>query len=121
MTADHPHSLPRDIQHFHAHVYFDASTLAQARSLCAQAASLPGVAVGRVHERPVGPHPRWSCQLAFDRTQFDAVVAWLEAHRNGLDVLVHGQTGDALADHTTHARWLGQPWPLALEMFQQGG
>jgi hypothetical protein len=28
-------------------------------------------------------------------------------------------TGDDLADHTTHAYWLGKEWPLNLEMFQR--
>ncbi len=52
------------IKDFHAHVYFDASSLARARALCEEAASRFGAKMGRVHERPVGPHPDWSCQLA---------------------------------------------------------
>jgi DOPA 4,5-dioxygenase len=32
---------------------------------------------------------------------------------------VHGLTGDELADHTTHASWLGKEWPLNLEMFRR--
>jgi DOPA 4,5-dioxygenase len=102
---------------YHAHVYFDPGSVAQARALVAAAAGLPGVQVGRVHEKEVGPHPRWSCQLAFGRAQFDAVISWLDAHRNGLDVFVHGLSGDDLADHTTHAYWLGRAWPLKLAMF----
>ena len=48
---------------YHAHVYFDADTVGEARALCAEAGRLFKVAVGRVHEKNVGPHPRWSCQL----------------------------------------------------------
>lgn len=103
---------------YHAHVYFDADTVEQARTLCQEAGRLFGVQVGRVHEKQVGPHPRWSCQLAFDSRQFDALIPWLDAHRNGLDVFVHGLTGDELADHTTHARWLGRQWPLDISIFQ---
>ena len=102
---------------YHAHVYFDADTLAQARALVAEAGERFGLQPGRVHEKPVGPHPQWSCQLAFGREQFDALMSWLETHRNGLDVLVHGLSGDDLADHTTHAYWLGRAWPLNLAMF----
>ena len=105
---------------YHAHVYFDAGTSDQARALAAQAGRLFHVQVGRVHEREVGPHPRWSCQIAFDAKEFDKVVPWLDAHRDGLDVFVHGDTGDDLADHTTHAYWLGNEWPLKLEMFRRG-
>ena len=104
---------------YHAHVYFDAHTVEQARTLCEGAASQFGVVMGRVHEKLVGPHPRWSCQLAFDSKQFDGVVPWLDAHRSGLTILVHGQTGDSLADHTTHAAWLGDPVELNLSMFQR--
>jgi DOPA 4,5-dioxygenase len=104
---------------YHAHVYFDAATVAQARRLVAEAGGLFKVQVGRVHETEVGPHPRWSCQLAFGAAVFDQLIPWLDAHRGGLDVFVHGVTGDDLADHTTHAYWLGNEGPLKLEMFQR--
>ena len=104
--------------HYHAHVYFDADTEGQARELCAAAGETFGIRVGRVHCRLVGPHPRWSCQLAFDATQFDAVIGWLDEQRNGLTVFVHGVTGDDLIDHTEHAYWLGRPARLNLEVFR---
>lgn len=106
---------------YHAHVYFDADTVAQARALCEEAGRRFGVAVGRVHEKNVGPHPRWSCQLAFRADQFDDLVAWLDAHRDGLDVLVHGLSGNDLRDHTDHAYWLGKAWPLELDLFRTAG
>lgn len=45
------------IKGYHAHVYFDARTIEQARALCEQAAQLFALKMGRVHERSVGPHP----------------------------------------------------------------
>lgn len=111
---------PRNLHaRYHAHVYFDASSVAQARALCTQAAASFGVAMGRVHEKLVGPHPYWSCQLSFDSTQFDRLIPWLERHRGGLNVLVHADTGDALTDHTTHASWLGEPATLDLTHFRE--
>ncbi len=104
---------------YHAHVYFEPTSVAQARALCGKADELFVVTVGRVHEREVGPHPHWSCQLAFDSAEFDRLIPWLEQHRGGLDVLVHGVTGDDLADHTTHASWLGQESALKLDMFRR--
>lgn len=104
---------------YHAHVYFDARTTDQARALCEEAARRFGVVMGRVHEKLVGPHPHWSCQLAFEAAQFDRLIPWLDAHRDGLKVLVHPQTGDSLADHTTHAAWLGQPTQLNLAQFKR--
>lgn len=104
--------------HYHAHVYFGPPTVAQARALCEGAAERFGVTMGRVHEREVGPHPHWSCQLSFDSEQFNSLVPWLEAHRDGLDVFVHPLTGDELADHSTHATWLGNASDLKLGIFR---
>lgn len=103
---------------YHAHVYFDEKTAEQARSVCQSAAKLFGVAMGRVHQKPVGPHPRWSCQLSFDSAQFDKLIPWLDENRGGLTVLVHGVTGNDLEDHTMHASWLGKPVELRLEVFR---
>jgi len=102
---------------YHAHVYFDEQTVDRATALCEQAGVLFGVRVGRVHRKPVGPHPRWSCQLAFSRSQFDPLIPWLEQNRNGLTVLVHGLTGEDLKDHTAHASWLGDEVPLDVSVF----
>ena len=101
---------------YHAHVYFDAQTLDQARALCEEAGRQFKVAIGRVHEKNVGPHPRWSCQIAFSAREFDALVPWLDANRGGLDILVHGLTGNDIDDHTKFAYWLGNAWPLDLSV-----
>jgi len=102
---------------YHAHVYFDAQTVEQVRALVGEAGRLFKVQVGRVHEQLVGPHPKWSCQLAFSASEFDRIIPWLDAHRGQLDVFVHGLSGDELADHTQHAYWLGNEWPLDLSIF----
>ena len=99
---------------YHAHIYFGPETVEQARALALQAGQLFKVAVGRVHERPVGPHPAWSVQLAFSRGEFDKLIPWLDERRDGLDVFVHGVTGNDLLDHTDYAYWLGNDWPLVL-------
>ena len=105
------------INSFHAHVYFDADTVDQARSLCEQAAAQFDVEMGRVHERPVGPHPMWSCQLACTPDQFAALLPWLALNRDGLIVFAHPETGDNLADHRDHAIWLGTGLDLNLSIF----
>ncbi len=118
MTASTKITRPRNVfDRYHAHVYFDEKSVEQARELCQNAAKLFGVAMGRVHQKLVGPHPHWSCQLAFDSTQFDKLIPWLEEHRGGLNILVHGVTGNDLEDHTTNASWLGEPAKLNLEVF----
>ncbi len=104
--------------HYHAHVYFDETSTEQARALCQAAADQFGVTMGRVHQKLVGPHPHWSCQLAFDSRQFDALIPLLDANRGNLNILVHAQTGKNIEDHTTHASWLGEPAVLNLAHFR---
>ncbi len=105
------------IKDFHAHVYFSQETEPQARALCETARDRFGVEMGRVHQKPVGPHPCWSCQLRIPAEKFGEVTAWLSINRNGLTVFLHPNTGDAFADHARHAIWMGQMLPLDLSGF----
>jgi len=102
---------------YHAHVYFNAQTLEFASELCERATALFDLKMGRVHQKSVGPHPCWSCQISFTNKDFEALIAWLDEHRNDLSILVHGQTGNDLKDHTDYAYWLGDDVPLKLAMF----
>jgi aromatic ring-cleaving dioxygenase len=101
---------------YHAHVYFNADTVAQARALCFDAAQRFPLKMGRVHEKPVGPHPDWSCQLAFRASLFGEVIPWLAMHRAGLVVFVHPVTGNDLIDHRDRAIWMGAVRPLDLSV-----
>ena len=47
----------RLIKGYHAHVYFDEATVDLAKALCEEAGKLFQVTVGRMHHRPIGPHP----------------------------------------------------------------
>ena len=105
------------ITSWHAHVYFDAASRDSAWALRQVIATQFGalVELGRFHERPVGPHPRWSYQLAFAPAQFAEVLPWLALNHGDLDVFVHPNTGDQLRDHRDSAVWLGRSWPLDLK------
>ena len=102
------------IKGYHAHVYYDADTRAQALKLCTAAGETFGVKVGRMHDNPVGPHPRGSCQLTVKPEQFADVIPWLVTHRQGLTIFTHAETGNALRDHTEHVIWLGPSETLDL-------
>ncbi|MCF5706656.1 4,5-dioxygenase [Pseudomonas syringae] len=106
------------VQAYHAHVYFDVKTLEQARTLCEAIAERFGAQMGRVHQKLVGPHPDWSCQLAFEHAQLADVMLWLALNRNGLVVFTHPLTGNDLLDHTKHAIWMGAVRPLDLSVFK---
>lgn len=104
------------IHGFHAHVYFDEETVEQAQALCEAARDAFGAEMGRMHMKPVGPHPRWSCQLAFTPGVFGAIMPWLALNRGGLTVFTHAETGDVIADHTDHAIWMGELLELDLSV-----
>ena len=101
-------SAPESIHGYHAHVYFDAATKAAAVALREEIGARFEVALGRVHERPIGPHPEWSYQVAFAPELFGSLIPWLALNRKGLTVFVHPETGDEVPDHSDHAIWLGK-------------
>jgi DOPA 4,5-dioxygenase len=106
------------IQGYHAHVYFEEATVEQAKALCEEAGKLFHVTVGRMHHKKVGPHPSWSCQLAFDRREYADLLSWLALNRNGLTILIHPLTGNDLKDHTDYASWMGEPQALKLDVLK---
>ena len=108
------------VRGFHAHVYFDASTVVQARALCMAAAQRFQLKMGRVHEKPVGPHPDWSCQLAFKPALFGELIPWLAMHRGGLVVFIHPISDNDLVDHRDRALWMGAVRPLDLAVLGEG-
>jgi DOPA 4,5-dioxygenase len=108
-----------EITGYHAHFYFDAETVEKATRLCEAARDRFGIVMGRVHRKNVGPHPRWSCQLAFPNELFAEVVPWLVLNRDGLTVFLHPETGDDLVDHTAHAVWMGEMPALDLSVFDR--
>src|SRR4029434_8078775 len=65
------------IKDWHAHVYFDAITTAPAQALREKIEKAFAIEMGRFHERPVGPHPRFSYQVAFKNEQLAPLLSWL--------------------------------------------
>jgi DOPA 4,5-dioxygenase len=106
-----------NIDSWHAHVYFDADSHDAAQNFrgVVDIQFRDQVQLGRFHERPVGPHPRWSFQIAFAPAQFAEVVSWLTLNHGPLDVFVHPNTGDQLRDHRDSAMWLGRSYELKLD------
>ncbi len=114
--------MPLDIsaiKDFHAHVYFEPGVTEDAAAqLRARVAEVfPAALLGRWHAVPIGPHTRAMYQIAFPVELFPTLVPWLMLNREGLNVLLHPETGDNPADHTIHAAWLGEKLPLRMEAF----
>lgn len=105
------------VTNFHAHVYFDENCRGHARDLREDIERLFQVEMGRWHEKKVGPHPRWSYQIAFEHAVFNSIVPWLMINRRGLTVFLHPNTGNNLSDHRDSAAWMGEMLELNLEIF----
>ena len=82
------------------------------------AAAFPEATLGRWHDALVGPHLQSMYQIAFPRTLLASFLPWLMLNRDGLTILLHPGTGDAYADHTDHAVWLGGMLPLRLDVLR---
>ena len=99
---------------YHAHIYYSDSERPTAEALRANfEAGRPQVLfVGRMTDGAVGPHPIPQFEVHFLEDSRTSVIATIEA--SGLRALVHPLTDDDLADHTSLARWIGEP--LALDV-----
>ena len=104
-----------EISGYHAHVYYNTGSKPAAAELREAIGERFDVKLGRWHDRPIGPHPRWSYQVAFDPGVFAEIVPWLALNRDDLVVFVHPNTGDDIADHTAHAIWLSEKVELDID------
>jgi aromatic ring-cleaving dioxygenase len=107
------------IKGFHAHVYYNPQTRETATRVRDGLAERFEVELGRWHDKPIGPHPRSMYQVKFASEEFGKLVPWLMVHHEGLDVLIHPETGDDVADHTDNALWLGEKLALNVDFLRQ--
>jgi aromatic ring-cleaving dioxygenase len=93
---------------------------APSRSKCAPRSEKFPVEIDGFRDTPVGPHPISNVLVIFKPDQFEHVVPYLMLNREGLDVLVHPLTTDAVEDHSGYAIWLGNPVELKLHTLPRG-
>ena len=102
---------------YHAHIYWKhIGERVQALSLRSQLKEL-GCDLGKVHDRPIGPHPLPMYQANYSTAIAESVESLLKS--TGLTVLLHEDTGDDIRDHTHGARWLGETLELDLVWLEQ--
>ena len=104
---------------FHAHIYFDPGSRDVAARLREGLGNKFDVRLGRWHDKPIGPHPKSMYQVAFSPNQFGEIVPWLMLNREGLDILVHPETGDDVGDHVERSLWLGEKLELNIESLRR--
>ena len=106
---------------YHAHIYYDpAKTRSVAERVCAAVGDKFRVEIDGFRDGPVGPHPIANVLVIFKPAEFERVVSYLMLNREGLDVLVHPLTEDAVKDHSSFAIWLGNPVELRLNILPRG-
>ena len=106
---------------YHAHIYYDpAKTRGVAERVCAGVGEKFRVEIESFRDEPRGPHPISNALVIFTPDQFEHVVPWLMLNRDGLDVLVHPLTTNAVDDHSDYAIWLGNPVALKLHTLPHG-
>ncbi len=107
-------------QNYHAHFYFDKQSGEFAADFYQRVSQQFDLYVGRFNQKRVGPHTKWSFEIDFTHQQFESLIPWLEANRNGHTILVHAVTGDDYLDHTRYVYWLGEPIELDITGFTAG-
>lgn len=109
---------------YHAHVYYGGDDGARERAARLRERVWnrwpDGVRMGRFRDRPVGPHPLDMYQIEFGPELFDEIVPWLMFNRDGLNILVHPEAGDAWRDHAWYPLWLGESLDLRLDWLAAG-
>jgi len=106
-TEPFPRGEPARVVEYHAHVYYNPRTKPVAATVRERIEKRFPVRMGRWHDEPVGPHPISMYQVAFPPELFATIVPWLMTNRDGLNILVHPETGDGYTDHLLYGMWLG--------------
>lgn len=103
---------------YHAHIYFDATTLELALLLYKEIEHNFNLKLGKINKNPVGPHTTWSFEVTFSDLYYVHFVQWLNENRGSLNVLIHAYTGEHFSDHTDKAFWLGNEVKLNFDFFR---
>ncbi|PHQ69787.1 MAG: 4,5-dioxygenase [Sneathiella sp.] len=114
-----PRNAETVITAYHAHIYYDPNSRETAANIREQLDQGFNVILGRWHDAPVGPHPTSMYQVVFTANEFPKIIPWLMINRQGLDILVHPETGNDLEDHRDNALWLGEKLDLKLDLFMR--
>jgi aromatic ring-cleaving dioxygenase len=115
-----PQPIFADDAPYHAHVYATPEQLEKAATLRESFLSEPQVLfIGRLTQGKAGPHPIPQFEIHFLKRSLDAVLSSIE--ESGLRALIHPLTDDDLADHTTLAKWIGEPLDLDLTTLDPPG
>jgi len=66
---------------------------------------------------PDGPFPTAQYSFFVPNKFYSETVQWFMQHRNGLDLLIHLNSGCEIQDHMEWSLWGGRPWELNIAAF----
>jgi len=103
---------------YHAHIYWKDLQQREIAMLTRTYLHDRGCELGRIWDRPIGPHPLPMFQVIYDSVIKDCIESYL----SGIDltILLHEDIGeDHVRDHTEGARWINGPLELDLEFLRK--
>lgn len=106
-----------NISSYHFHLYYEINEMELAQSVIDELKELDNIEIGRLWDKPVGPHPIGSCQVTVLKGDFEKMSLWFLDNRKNLDVFVHAVSGDDIKDHTDYVMWIGKEHKLNLDFF----
>jgi len=103
---------------YHAHIYW--KNLNEKEKALSFRITLHdnGCGLGRIKDKPVGPHPLPMYQVMYEASNKEFVENYLKKYNGKISILLHEDIGhDHKRDHTDGARWIGKKLQLNLENF----
>jgi len=103
--------------YYHFHLYYPVEEIERAQKVIDKVKLELTSEVGRVWDKPVGPHPIGSCQVTIKKQEFLTAIHWFMKYREGFDLFIHPVTGNDLEDHTKNQMWMGKSYDLDTSIF----
>jgi DOPA 4,5-dioxygenase len=104
---------------YHAHIYWADSEQRQTAMSIRTHLHDNGCALGRIWDKPIGPHPLPMYQAMYDNSNKECIEKYLTSQSN-ISILLHEDIGvDHVRDHTEGARWIGKPLELDLDFLRR--
>ncbi|CCX13031.1 DOPA-like domain-containing protein [Pyronema domesticum] len=120
--------LANKVKEWHFHIYFHTNSpvqrtaalkLRDAVLALRRSGVFVAVPLGRVNVAPIGPHPAGSYEIWVPHESFAEVFSFMALNHGELSVLVHPLTRHEREDHSSRKAWIGQPWPILLDLLPE--
>lgn len=104
---------------YHAHIYWKSEKEREIALSLRLDLHDNGCGLGRIKNKPVGPHPFPMYQVMYEDNIKGLVEQYLRLKASGLSILLHEDIGaNHKRDHTEGARWIGEKLTLNLAIFE---